>query len=34
MLLYNFHGYLGFQALFGMETHGNGVKSRKNKILL
>lgn len=34
MLIYNFHGYEGFQALFGMETHGNGVKSRKNKILL
>lgn len=34
MLIFNFHGYEGFKALFGLETHGNGVKSRKNKILL
>lgn len=34
MLIYNIHDYDDFQYLFGMEYHGNGVKSRKNKILL
>lgn len=34
MLLYNIYDYEDFQYLFGLETHGNGVKSRKNKILL
>ena len=34
MLLYNFNGYEDFKYLFGLECHGNGVKSRKNKILL
>lgn len=34
MLLYNISNYEDFQYLFGMEQHGNGVKSRKNKILL
>lgn len=34
MLLFNIYGYEDFQYLFGLETHGNGVKSRKNKILL
>ena len=34
MLHYNFHNFEGFQGLFGMQHHGNGVKSRKNKILL
>lgn len=34
MLLYNIRNYDDFQNLFGMEVHGNGVKSRANKILL
>ena len=34
MLHYNFHNFEGFQGLFGIQHHGNGVKSRKNKILL
>lgn len=34
MLLFNIHDYDDFRFLFGLETHGNGVKSRKNKILL
>lgn len=34
MLLFNIRDYEDFQYLFGMESHGNGVKSRKNKILL
>jgi len=34
MLYYNFEGYAGFQARFGIQEHGNGEKSRKNKILL
>jgi len=34
MLYYDFCGYEGFQALFGIQHHGNGEKSRKNKILL
>ena len=33
MLYYNFDGYLGFQSRFGIVEHGNGEKSRKNKIL-
>lgn len=34
MLLFNIHDYDDFKYLFGLENHGNGVKSRKNKILL
>lgn len=34
MLIFNFRDYDDFKYLFGMESHGNGVKSRKNKILL
>ncbi len=34
MLLFNIRDYDDFKYLFGMESHGNGVKSRKNKILL
>lgn len=34
MLLFNIHGYDDFKYIFGLESHGNGVKSRKNKILL
>jgi len=34
MLYYNFKNYEEFKELFGMQEHGNGVKSRKNKILL
>ena len=34
MLLYNIYDYDDFKYLFGLEHHGNGVKSRKNKILL
>lgn len=34
MLIFNIRDYDDFQFLFGIETHGNGVKSRKNKILL
>ena len=34
MLYYKFHDYEEFKELFGIQHHGNGVKSRKNKILL
>lgn len=34
MLIFNIRDYDDFQYLFGLETHSNGVKSRKNKILL
>lgn len=34
MLLYNIYNYDDFKTLFGIEIHGNGAKSRKNKILL
>lgn len=34
MLNFNIHDYEDFKYLFGLELHGNGVKSRKNKILL
>ena len=34
MLYYQFNGYEGFKEIFGMQEHGNGVKSRRNKILL
>lgn len=34
MLYYNFNNYEEFKELFGLVKHGNGVKSRKNKILL
>ena len=34
MLYYDIHSYSDFKRLFGLEVHGNGAKSRKNKILL
>ncbi len=34
MLYYNFKNYEEFKELFGIQKHGNGQKSRKNKILL
>ena len=34
MLYYNFGNYEGFLSMFGIQNHGNGNKSRKNKILL
>lgn len=34
MLFYGFKNYEEFNELFGIVEHGNGVKSRKNKILL
>ncbi|MDE6335233.1 MAG: hypothetical protein K2L34_01565 [Muribaculaceae bacterium] len=34
MLLFDIYDYDDFKSVFGLETHGNGVKSRKNKILL
>ena len=34
MLYYNFYGYEGFKARFGLEKRENGVAVRKNKILL
>ena len=34
MLYYNFKNYQEFQELYGVIEHGNGVKSRKNKIML
>lgn len=34
MLYYNFKDYKDFNELFGITKHGNGVKSRKNAILL
>ena len=34
MLYYDFKDYAGFKERFGIVEHGNGEKSRKNKILL
>lgn len=34
MLNYNIRDFEDFKFLFGLELHGNGVKSRRNKILL
>lgn len=34
MLFYPFENYEDFKEIFGVQEHGNGVKSRKNKILL
>ena len=34
MLFYNFGGYDGFKEIFELREHGNGVKSRRNAILL
>ena len=34
MLYYNFYGYEGVKALFGLEKRDNGAAVRKNKILL
>ena len=34
MLNFNFYDYNEFKEIFGVQCHGNGVKSRKNKILL
>ena len=34
MLYYNFRNFEEFKELFGIQHHGNGEKSRKNKILL
>ena len=34
MIYYPFKNYDEFKEMFGMVEHGNGVKSRKNKILL
>ena len=34
MLYYNFYGYEGFRAYFGLEKRDNGVVVRKNRILL
>ena len=34
MLYYNIKDYRDFNELFGITKHGNGVKSRKNAILL
>ena len=34
MLYYDFCGYEGFKAYFGLEKRDNGVVVRKNKILL
>lgn len=34
MLYYNFQNYGGFKERFGMVEHGNGEKSRRNKVLL
>lgn len=34
MLYYNFNGFEGFKERFGIIEHGNGNKSRRNKILL
>ena len=34
MLYYNFKNYEEFKERFGIQEHGNGEKSRKNKILL
>lgn len=34
MLIYPFGGYEGFKEIFELREHGNGVKSRRNLILL
>ena len=34
MLYYKFKNYEEFKDMFGIVKHGNGVCSRKNKILL
>lgn len=34
MLQFDFQDFQGFKERFGMQEHGNGCKSRKNKILL
>lgn len=34
MLAFDFCGYEGFKSRFGIMVHGNGTKSRRNKILL
>lgn len=34
MLYYNFYGYEGFKACFGLEKRDNGTVVRKNRILL
>lgn len=34
MLYYNFYGYEGFKACFGLEKRNNGTVVRKNRILL
>ncbi len=34
MLYFNFKNYEEFEKIFGIVKHGNGVESRKNKILL
>lgn len=34
MLTFGFYDYNEFKNIFGMDTHGNGNKSRRNKILL
>lgn len=34
MLYYSFRNYEEFQHIFGIQTHGNGAKSRKNALLL
>lgn len=34
MLFYKFRNFEEFNELFGIQHHGNGEKSRKNKILL
>ena len=34
MLYYDFYNYEGFQERFGFVHHGNGTKSRRNKVLL
>ena len=34
MLYFNFRDFEEFKELFGITVHGNGVKSRKNKIML
>ena len=34
MLYYSFRNYEEFQHVFGIQTHGNGAKSRKNALLL
>ena len=34
MILFPFKDYEEFKELFGITQHGNGVKSRKNRILL